>query len=291
MATRPARTIDRTATKQSQPPARLRGIPQTFAKAQADDAEAGAFRTVDSTWAAASGRTTRASTVALEAAIARRTAQASAGEVEDAFALGAVDDEVEVEQTTTELGRSAQMTPKPQEVAQDVTPPTKVFRPAPAEQAAPLEGAPVKATTLTTRPITAEAVDCLWDWIRQDADKGHAFLGQTFPTSLALHKFMATLNEYEPYGTAIVRAVHVADTLIGFAMLLPIQDGCGVMHIYLMPSVRGTLAQLTPYLVNAAQALRPDLKLAVSSRDAGWARLHRQVLTPLGFREHTLFVR
>ena len=88
-----------------------------------------------------------------------------------------------------------------------------------------------------------------------------------------------------------MRVVLAAGVPIGFAMLGPILDGVGLLHLYLAQAARGRLAELTPLLVQAAQDLKPALKLAVSSPTPAWARLHRQVLAPLGFREHTLFVR
>lgn len=154
------------------------------------------------------------------------------------------------------------------------------------------------APGVTVRPVTIEDGDRLWDWIRADGDHGAAFLSRPMQTSMDLHGVMHALITAESAGTALMRAVYYegateGDQHLGFAALAPILpvEQVAVMHIYLRPEVRGQLAALTGPLVQVASSILPTYKLAVVSHDAAWARLHRQVLLPLGFTEHVMFVR
>lgn len=146
---------------------------------------------------------------------------------------------------------------------------------------------------LQARIVVQEDTDRLWDWIRADKDYGQAFLGQRFSTSLALHTFMAQLIRVEAQGLAIIRAIHYGPHHLGFAMLAPIlaAERTALLHVYLQAEVRAQLAQFIAPLVDMAQQIAPGVHLAVVSADAAWARLHRQILAPLGFTEHVMFIR
>lgn len=141
--------------------------------------------------------------------------------------------------------------------------------------------------------ITAEDIDRLWDWLRSDKDYGFAFVGRTFNTSLALHVFMTQMSQAETQGVALIRALHYHEHHLGFAMLAPIlaQERTALMHVYLQPAVRGQLAQFIRPLVEIAQKTAPGVHLAVPSMgDDAYTRLHRQLLKPLGFQEHVMFI-
>ncbi len=145
---------------------------------------------------------------------------------------------------------------------------------------------------LFARAITPEDTDRLWDWVRADKDYGQAFLGRQIRSSLALHTFMQRLVEVEAQGIALIRSIQFHEHHLGFAMLAPIlaEEKTALMHVYLQPAVRGQLAQFVVPLVDIARKVAPGVHLAVVSADESWARLHRQVLKPLGFREHVMFV-
>lgn len=153
------------------------------------------------------------------------------------------------------------------------------------------EVAPILAT-----PPTVEDIDRLWDWIRADGDGGAAFFSRAIPSSVALHNtFSALAVAEQAVGpvTAAIRAITSGPHHVGFAMLLPIlrQERTALMHIYLRPELRGMLAQLTPTLIDQAAAAVPGFTLAVIGHDAALTRMHRSILAPLGFVEHTMFLR
>lgn len=216
-----------------------------------------------------------------------------------------LDDSAETQETTDQpagvLGAPPSLTPefdvhvereverriaeRQKQTASTMTP----TRPPPAAEAAP---------GVAVRSVTIEDVDRLWDWVRADGDNGAAFLSRPMQTSMDLHGVMETLLTAESAGTALIRAIYYegaadGDQHLGFAALAPILpvEQVAVMHIYLRPEVRGQLAQLTGPLIQLASSLLPTYTLAVLSADAAWARLHRQVLAPLGFVEQVLFVR
>lgn len=149
------------------------------------------------------------------------------------------------------------------------------------------------ASGLSAMPITVGDVDRLWDWLRTDGDQGLAFLGKPAKSSPDLHEQLRFLaQECEREGVAKIRALYINGTHFGFAMLAPIlaEEHTALLHIYLMKAARGTLATLMPSLVSLARQAVPHAHLAVASADATWARLHRSLLSPLGFVEHTMFV-
>lgn len=168
--------------------------------------------------------------------------------------------------------------------------------PEPTTAAAPVAEAvapPLAPSTLVTASASSrEDVDRLWDWIRQDPDQGAEFLSARMATSVDLHTVIAVLQQGEARGLSIIRSVYVADQHMGFAMLAPIltAENVAVVHIYLRPEARGHLAYLVAPLTELASQLAPGVRLAVLSEDKGLAAL-RKLLAPLGFTEHTMFVR
>jgi hypothetical protein len=64
-----------------------------------------------------------------------------------------------------------------------------------------------------------------------------------------------------------------------------------LMHLYLRPEARGMLLKFLPWILGEAMALLPGYHLGVfSSRDTHRVAM-RKLLGPLGFGEHTLFMR
>lgn len=146
---------------------------------------------------------------------------------------------------------------------------------------------------LLAMPLRVADVDRLWDWLRADGDQGRAFLGVPITTSPSLHDHLSFLaKDAEQQGVALIRALYWKGTHFGFAMLAPIlaDEATALMHIYLMKEARGSLQAILPALVALAQQAAPGKHLAVASPDKVWAKLHRTLLAPLGFVEHTMFV-
>lgn len=152
---------------------------------------------------------------------------------------------------------------------------------------------PTPTPVLSLRAATVDDLDRLWDWVRADGDHGASFFSKPMPSSVALHTFVSALGQAEVQGLAAIRSVVFEENHLGFAMLLPIlaSERTAMMHIYLRADVRGHLAQLVPTLVDLAAQTVPGYALAVISHDATLARMHRALFAPLGFAEHTMFLR
>lgn len=170
-----------------------------------------------------------------------------------------------------------------------VAPPAMPLRPT-AHAAAPDTRTTAQAASpLTVRKIGLADCDNLWDWIRQDADRGAAFLGVAAHSSVEVHAFMRQLLDREAHGLALARCVDYNDQHIGFAVLLPILEAqkVALTHFYLSPATRGHITQLLPGLLQHASQLRPDLRLVIVSDRPEWARL----LAPHGFRQQIVLIR
>lgn len=158
----------------------------------------------------------------------------------------------------------------------------------------PVQGtAPAKPKQdgLSLAPVSIEAIDQLWDWLRQDADRGAGFFLQPPANSVQLHSMMATLTSEGQAG--VVRAIHYYDKIathhLGFVMLAPVlmTEGIAVLHVYLRKDVRPRLLDVSLDLMDDIAALVPGLQLAVYGSDVAW----EPVLAKLGFTKHTMFVR
>jgi len=145
------------------------------------------------------------------------------------------------------------------------------------------------APQLMARAISVADGDRLWDWIRQDGDGGHTLFGRTVQSSIELHALLRLLTDAEVVGRAIIRTLDVQGVVLGFVTLNPIltTEQTALVTVYLAPDARGQYAALLPLVLDAVATLTP-LHLALPGHDAD---LYRRLLTPLGFREHTLFVR
>lgn len=172
--------------------------------------------------------------------------------------------------------------------------PAAVAAPAPMPTPIPTPVAP--PAPLVATPATIGDIDRLWDWIRGDGDGGASFFSYVVTSSVMLHRTFAALERSEQDAAPIharIRALTCGDHHVGFAMLLPVlrEERAALMHIYLRPEVRGMLATLLPLLVDLAAAAVPGYTLAVIGHDAALTRLHRTLLAPIGFVEHTMFLR
>lgn len=152
----------------------------------------------------------------------------------------------------------------------------------------PKQTAPTPDLTLT--PTSDEDIDRLWDWLRNPADKDQSFLGMQLTTSRQLTQVVQGLVHQHYF-----ESIYWQDTQhLGFVALAPVLPdlGYGILHMYLRLEVRGMLKDLLgPVLEQLARRQGGAYNVAVHSTDAALSRLHRLVLTPLGFTEHTLFVR
>lgn len=172
--------------------------------------------------------------------------------------------------------------------------PHKTIAPPPAERPAPRRSVGQAQSVLALSRIADGHIDNLWDWIREDGDKGATFLGQEFDHSVDLYRFLRRLIDAESDGLAIARAITYGDHHLGFLMLTPIltSERMAILHCYLQPGeVRDRGGELLGFFVEIATKLLPGFKLAVPSPSPEWTKFHAKVLGPLGFAPHTLFVR
>ncbi len=183
---------------------------------------------------------------------------------------------------------------------------------APAASAAPLPLSPFASTTnggtasagtasrsvpaLVAQVVTVTDVDHLWDWLRADRANGasDSFLGQSHATSMDLHAAVRFLVvDAEQARVGMIRSIYHGPHHLGFAMLAPIlaDEASALLHVYLRAEVRGQLAQFLQPLIEIAEQVVPGYHLVAYTLDPVMRRLQRQILTPLGFIEHVLFVR
>lgn len=189
------------------------------------------------------------------------------------------------------------MTAQPQPAQQAQTVPLSPFA-QPATTAGPGQ-AVTRVASRTVPAIFADRVsvgdvDRLWDWLRIDDPKEPQFLGRVHPSSQSLHGLLRWMSiEGEGNRLAMIRAIHHGPHHLGFAMLAPIlaEERTALMHIYLRQEVRGQIAEFLVPLIEIAEQVVPGFRLAATSLDDGMRRLHRKILTPLGFTEHVMFVR
>lgn len=159
--------------------------------------------------------------------------------------------------------------------------------PAPAApRAAPVLG---EGGTLAARLISAQDIDRLWDWLRQDPAGGQAFFGRAFASSVDLHRAAAELAH-----AAIIRALELHGQHAGFFLLWPIDQATNttVLHLFLAPEVRHTASALYPTLLaEARRAIGPRFNLAVQCRDGTRNMdLYERVLVPYGFKPYVVYI-
>lgn len=128
-------------------------------------------------------------------------------------------------------------------------------------------------------------IDQLWDWVRQDQDKGLLFLGMVPQTYLQLRGRLEAFDEH----LYCVREQSLADdttSLVGFVGLHPVKDNSAGCHMYLAPDHRGRASQLVPVLMGMAHDRYPGMDFRVVTEVEGLARLYEGV----GFKKYFLLV-
>lgn len=163
----------------------------------------------------------------------------------------------------------------------------------PAAAPKPAPAAKPAVSKFQLRPIAIEDTDALWDWVRADADKGQAFFGKPIENSMQLHDLMKGLVLAEAQGTGMVRSIFFGDVQVGVLALVPIlsTEKIALMHLYLSGPVRDRVQQLLVPVVQLAVALVPGYHLGVIALTKPQHDQMTTLLTPHGFKAHTLFIR
>lgn len=143
---------------------------------------------------------------------------------------------------------------------------------APTPEDHPDDVAAAGESSLCTREVSEEDLDRLWDWIRQDADRGEKFLGSKVMTSLQLR------DKLVAWGLNL-HSLDDAGEHVGFGGFHPVLETHVGLHLYLAPSYRSQLARLIPQFLKMAQTLHPGKVLTVATQDEADVRLYR----PFGF--------
>lgn len=131
--------------------------------------------------------------------------------------------------------------------------------------------------TAASRPMVAlaklgeEHLDNLWDWIRQDEDRGFNFLGVRCSTYAQM---VGAVNRFLRGMFALMDG----DTHIGILILDPIGDiresHICWLHVYLNPAARGHLPELVPTLQTLANQELPGVSFCIATLDESAARLY-----------------
>jgi hypothetical protein len=141
-------------------------------------------------------------------------------------------------------------------------------------EAHPDDVAAVMAESLSMVKPTDEDLDRLWDWVRQDTDRGQRFLGTRVVTYRQMHELIEAF-----VAKAILMSLMDVDGHIGFVGLQVQAGGNVIVHLYLAQSARGQLGRLIPQLQRIAQRDMPGLTLLIMVTDPALARLY----APFGF--------
>ena len=132
---------------------------------------------------------------------------------------------------------------------------------------------------LKLRPITDQDVDRLWDWVREDVDRGAAFFGFTPETSRQVHVWIFQLQQATASGQALSAALELDGIPVGFAAVSPLRNGEGNVLLYLASAHRHRFTDLVPLLLARWDREHPDLSLCIITTDQKRMRLYR----PFGF--------
>ena len=157
--------------------------------------------------------------------------------------------------------------------------------------AAPAQAQPTVHLTLPS--VAIEDTDRLWDWVRQDADKGAAFFGKPLGNSMELHDLMKDFLAREAAGTGCVRSIYWGNTHLGLVALVPIlsTERVTILHAYLSPGARPSMGNLLVGLVALAMQLVPGYHVGLMALTPAQVQMYQQLLSPHGFAPHTLFLR
>lgn len=159
------------------------------------------------------------------------------------------------------------------DAAEDETPAAEI----PPVVAEPADAAAVDPSPYTVRAITDEDLDCLWDWIRQDDDRGEAFLGFTPKTSRELQYYFATLAAKVGDGIASLYTICSGDLTAGIAILAPIDrpNRKIITRLYFAPFVRGLAQEIIPVLLDLVNQTHEGFGLVATTTDEARMRLYR----------------
>ncbi len=148
-------------------------------------------------------------------------------------------------------------------------------------------------TGLTLPAVEIEDTDRIWDWVRIDADKGAAFFGKALSNSMELHDMMKGYLIAEQQGTGCVRSIYWNDAHLGVMGLQPIMstERVAVLHAYLSPAARPSMPRLLVGLVALALQLVPGYHVGLMALTPAQHKLYGELLSPHGFKPHTLFIR
>lgn len=137
------------------------------------------------------------------------------------------------------------------------------------------------SNSLEHRPATDEDIDRLWDWIRQEEDRGAVFLGEPVTTSRALYDRLSLFGES-------LQAMVDAGEHIGILAIEPSGAGPNVMaiHMFIRKESRNQLRRLIPQLQALAVIAYPGVSFAVATQDPALARLYQ----PFGFKTTHILV-
>ena len=128
---------------------------------------------------------------------------------------------------------------------------------------------------LMVRPVTDADVDRLWDWVRQDTDRGLAFLGFQPKTAREVYGHFAQTYSGNPATAAF--AIEEQGRHIGFVLFNPIHPTTlhAVTHLYFAPEAQGRFAELVPALLRLCDEQYPKLALVAVTPDGARMRLYR----------------
>ena len=132
---------------------------------------------------------------------------------------------------------------------------------------------------LELRPITDQDVDRLWDWVREDPDRGAAFFGFPARMSREVHVWVFQLLKATEQGLALSAALDMEGVPVGLAAVSPIRNGEGNVLLYLASAHRHRFKDLVPLLLARWDREHPDLSLCMVTTDPKRMRLYR----PFGF--------
>lgn len=145
--------------------------------------------------------------------------------------------------------------------------------------------AAVADNALRLTKVSDEEIDHLWDWLRQDEDRGAAFFGVAIQVSVALH---AQINGISVSANELIRSLHTPREHVGFVHIVKSpEENVGTLKLYLRPDYRQYNAKVLMPVVDLARQMLPAFRFAISVPPA-FVPMYRAALT--GFVEHTMFL-
>lgn len=129
-------------------------------------------------------------------------------------------------------------------------------------------------SSLTTAGVDDPDLDVLWDAIRQDTDRGEAFLGLR-PTSSA--EMRRRLEHFGDHFHLLVEDTLTGKQRAGFVGFQDLKNGYMNAHIYLLQAFRGEGRRLVRQLMEQAGDTYPGTKFCVGTKDPAMARMLRSI--------------